>query len=110
NGSDAARKPKLQTVIDRLRDASSLVLNVSVLVYQTGKNVLAGCVNLRVTLWSACAAFAERNRIKRDYLRDGVAGNHDVFGTRRGGAVTVNDHRVANDKARITLPACNRLL
>src|SRR6185295_15427420 len=103
NRGDAARKPKLQTVIDRLRDSAPLVLNVSVFVYQTWQNVLAGCVDLRIAFRPARPAFAQRNRIKRDYLRDRVAGNHNVFGSRRRSAVTVNNHRVANDQSRITL-------
>src|SRR6185369_17921212 len=72
NGGDAAREPELQTVVNRLRDAGSLVLNVAVRIDQAGQNILARRVDFDIALRAPGPAIAKRDRIERDDLGNPV--------------------------------------
>ena len=64
NGSDAAGQPDIQFVLDGLRLAAALLLQMGVGVNQAWENVLAGGVDDGVGGWhAACISTAERNRI-----------------------------------------------
>ncbi len=70
DGGDAARQPDIQFVLERLRLAAALLLQVRVRVDQPGQHVLAGGVDHRVGLRPSPRSTRGGHRVQRDHIGD----------------------------------------
>ena len=82
DGGDAARQPDVQLVLDGLRLAAALLLQVGVRIDQPGQHVLAGGVDDRIHLsGDAVAPAGDGHRIQRNHVRNQVIFDEDVLGS-----------------------------
>ena len=102
-GGDAAGEPDLQLVLDRLRGAAALVLQMRVRVDQARQHVLAGRVDLRRVGSGLDRRLAPLRPIATGSSAaisdDDIVLDDDVKRALRRRAVAVDDHGVANDQS-----------
>ena len=109
DGGDAAGEPDIQFVLQRLRLAAPLLLNVRVGVDEAGQHVLSRGVDNGIGLGcderGALPAARHRDGVERNHVGDGVVFDHDVLGPAGRRAVAIYDHGVVDQQASYTLAA-----
>ncbi len=110
DGGDAAGQPDIQLVFDGLRLAAALLLQVGVRIDQARQHVLSGGVDHRVGLRGPAPSAAQRDRIERNHVADGVVLDYDVLGPAGRRAVAIHHGGVVNQQAAHAPPAYRQAL
>ena len=102
NGGDAAGQPDVQLVLDGLRLAAALLLQMGMGIDEAGEHVFAGGIDHGIGLCAATAAAPPHgDRIERNDIGDEIVLDQDVFGTAGGRAVAVHHDGVMDEQAAI---------